>query len=656
MIFINQILQGVLLGGYYALIACGLSFMFGVMGVINLAHGSLAVVSAYALYVLADRFGLQPFLGLCVVAPLMALVGWALQRLVLERSARGGLLVPVLSTFGLSIILDNLLFQGFGADTRSLAPYIGDLSYDSWSLTDDIAIGKLAALTMAVAIALLGGIQVFLNRTLIGRAIRATAEDPDTVGLVGVNARRVNAIAAAIAMATVAVAGAFLGMRATFDPYAGAAQLIFAFEASVIGGAGSLWGTLIGGIVLGVAQSLGAFVSPQGFFIAGHVAFLAVLFARLFLGAFGHRFRAALLTGSARMNAGAAVERWTPESRIAIAAAAVIIALLAIGPAIFSANAVDKLTTLFIYVILALMWNALVGFCGLVSIGQQAFFGLGAYAAIRLADFGVSVYPSLFLGALIVGALSWPLSLLMLRLKGGEFAIGMWVVAELAHLLVNLDTLVRGETGTSLIELDAYASGSRRALTYWCALAAMTGLLAIVFWLLRSPLGAAIQAIRDNEEAAELIGVRVMSAKRLVFTLAAFGAALAGALWVATALTFQPKAYFSPLWTAYMIFMALVGGLGTFEGAILGAVIFFAIETWFGDMGVWYLVGLGATALIFALLFPRGVWGWVEDRTSLRLLPIGYRLRFANRDGPRTIRASRDLSGGKAKHETGAGG
>jgi branched-chain amino acid transport system permease protein len=298
LIFINQILQGVLLGGYYALIACGLSFMFGVMGVINLAHGSLAVVSAYALYVLADRFGIEPFLGLGLVIPLMALVGWALQRLVLERSARGGLLVPVLSTFGLSIILDNLLFQGFCADTRSLAPYIGDLSYDSWPLTDEIAIGKLAALTMAVAIALLGGIQIFLNRTLIGRAIRATAEDPDTVGLVGVNARRVNAIAAAIAMATVAVAGAFLGMRATFDPYAGATQLIFAFEAAVIGGAGSLWGTLIGGIVLGVAQSLGAFISPQGFFIAGHVAFLVVLFARLFLGAFSLRVRTAIVGGA----------------------------------------------------------------------------------------------------------------------------------------------------------------------------------------------------------------------------------------------------------------------------------------------------------------------------------------------------------------------
>ncbi len=299
MIFLNQIIQGVLLGGYYALIACGLSFMFGVMGVINLAHGSLAVLAAYALYVLADRFGVSPFLGLGLVIPLMALIGWALQRLVLERSARGGLLVPVLSTFGLSIILDNLLFQGFGADTRSLAPYVGDLSYDSWTLSDDISIGKLAALTMAVAIALLGGIQIFLNRTLVGRAIRATAEDPDTVGLVGVNARRVNAIAAAIALATVGGRRRFSRHARDLRSLRRSAQLIFAFEASVIGGAGSLWGTLVGGIVLGVAQSLGALVNPQGFFIAGHLAFLAVLFARLFFGDLGRRVRTAL-TGRAR--------------------------------------------------------------------------------------------------------------------------------------------------------------------------------------------------------------------------------------------------------------------------------------------------------------------------------------------------------------------
>jgi branched-chain amino acid transport system permease protein len=206
----------------------------------------------------------------------------------------------VLSTFGLSIIIDNLLFQAFGADTRSLAPSIGDLAYDSWSLTEDIAIGKLAALTFAAALALLGGIQLLLDCTPIGRAIRATAEDPDTAGLVGVNARRVNAVAAAIAMATVAVAGAFLGLRATFDPYAGSPQLIFAFEALVIGGAGSLWGTLAGGIALGVAQSLGALVNPQGFLIGGHVAFFIVLFARLFFGDLGMRVRRVFATGGAR--------------------------------------------------------------------------------------------------------------------------------------------------------------------------------------------------------------------------------------------------------------------------------------------------------------------------------------------------------------------
>jgi branched-chain amino acid transport system permease protein len=295
MIWINQILQGVLLGGYYALIACGLSFLFSVMRIINLAHGSLAVLAAYALYVLADRYGVSPFLGLLIVLPLMAVLGWLLQKTVLEPSARAGPLVPVLSTFGLSIVLDNLLFQAFGADTRSLAPYVGSLSYDSWDITDDISLGSLAVITFVVSMAMLGGLQLFLARTPLGRAIRATAEDPDTAGLVGVNPGRVNAIAMAIAMVTVGVAGAFLAMRATFAPYAGATQLLFAFEATVIGGVGSLWGTLIGGIVLGVAQSLGAQLHPQGFLIAGHAIFLMVLFARLAAAARGGQLGAWLV-------------------------------------------------------------------------------------------------------------------------------------------------------------------------------------------------------------------------------------------------------------------------------------------------------------------------------------------------------------------------
>ena len=322
------------------------------------------------------------------------------------------------------------------------------------------------------------------------------------------------------------------------------------------------------------------------------------------------------------------IERWTPASRASMAAAALIVAGLALGPLVFSDGAIDRLTTLFVYVMLAVTWNALAGYAGLVSIGQQVFFGLGAYGAVRLAHAGAPVYLALALAGVVTGLFAWGLSYPMLRLREGEFAIGMWVVAELCHLLVNLDTLIQGETGASLIALNAHAAGDRHAYTYWAALGGTVLLLAALFALLRSRTGAGIQAIRDNEEAAASIGVEIARTKRLIFVIAGLGAGLAGALWLANAITFQPKTYFSPQWTAYMIFMALVGGLGAFEGAILGAVIFFSIEALFGAAGVWYLIGLGATALAFALFLPRGLWGWAEARLGLSLLPVGYRLRI----------------------------
>jgi branched-chain amino acid transport system permease protein len=328
------------------------------------------------------------------------------------------------------------------------------------------------------------------------------------------------------------------------------------------------------------------------------------------------------------------VTRWTPLSRVSVALLLASQLLLALGPLLLEAGLVDRLTTLFIYGLLACMWNALAGYAGLVSVGQQAFFGLGAYAAIRLADAGLGAYPSLLLGALLVGLLAWPVALFMLRLKAGEFAIGMWVLAALAHMLVNLDSLVQGETGTSLIALQRFAPDARRAATYWLALAAMSGMGWLLFFLLRGRLGAATQALRDNEEAAASVGVSVAATKRQVFVLSAFGCALAGALWLATVTSFQPKTFFSVQWTAYMIFMVLVGGLGTFEGPILGALLFWGVETLFGAQGVWYLIGLGGTALAFALLLPRGLWGTLEQRYGLRWLPIGYRIESAETRAP----------------------
>jgi branched-chain amino acid transport system permease protein len=279
--WIDQIVQGILLGGYYALLACGLSLLFGVMRIINLAHGDLAVLGAFLVWLVADRAGISPFLAFGAVLPAMALLGWALQRGMLERSLRAGVLVPLLTTFGLGIALENILFETFGADTRSLAPEIGDLAVASWQITDQIIVGQLASIIFAVAVLLLGGLQLFLKYTALGRSIRATAEDPDTAELVGVDSRSVYALATAIAVGTAAFAGLALAMRATFDPYAGPAQLIFAFEAVVIGGVGSLWGTLIGGVVLGVAQNIGAQLDPRWFLLSGHIVFLAILAGRI---------------------------------------------------------------------------------------------------------------------------------------------------------------------------------------------------------------------------------------------------------------------------------------------------------------------------------------------------------------------------------------
>lgn len=277
MVWANAVVQGILLGGLYALFACGLSLMFGVMRIINLAHGDLAILGAYLFWVAVDHAGVSPFWAALLVLPIMLVLGYALQLVLLERSLRAGPLVPLLTTFGLAIVIQNVLLQVFSPDVQSLGGSAGDITTVSWQINDQVSIPGLGVLTLSVAVVLLGGLQLFLSRTKLGREMRATAEDSDTAQLVGINARDVYARATAIAVATAALAGLFLGIRSSFEPSSGPTQLIFAFEAVVIGGFGSLWGTLVGGIVLGVAQTIGAQIDPNYSLLAGHLVFLAVL-------------------------------------------------------------------------------------------------------------------------------------------------------------------------------------------------------------------------------------------------------------------------------------------------------------------------------------------------------------------------------------------
>jgi len=277
----SQLINAVLLGGYYAILATGLAFMYSVMNIINLAHGALIVLAAYGIWLLGETMGLPLPVGIVIMAIALFALGMALHGLVLARASAGGELLPILATFGLSIILDNLLFQTFGADSLSLAPMVGDLSWASFELPGFIFIGKLSVYILLASILLIAGLEWMLRHTGLGHRIQAVSQDRATASLLGIDAGRTAAIATGIALATGAIAAAAMGLRSAWGPYGGSAQLLFAFEVVVIGGLGSLWRVMAGAMVLAFAQSLASMIHPQGFLIGGHLAFLTAVFLRL---------------------------------------------------------------------------------------------------------------------------------------------------------------------------------------------------------------------------------------------------------------------------------------------------------------------------------------------------------------------------------------
>jgi branched-chain amino acid transport system permease protein len=276
--WLDAIVQGVLLGGLYALFATGLSLIFGVMRLVNLAHGDFSILAAFLAIVVVELAGLHPLFALLAVVPVMAALGYALQRFVLDRLLGRGILPAVLVTFGFSIVIQNGLLETFSADSRRLGA--GAIETASLPLGGGLAVGWFPLLTLAVAILLLVSLQILITGTALGRAFRATSDDGETAALMGIDIRHLHGLAMALSLAIVAVAGVFLGMRTTFAFSSGPDRLLFAFEAVIIGGLGSLWGTLVGGVILGVGQTLGAKLSPGWGILTGHLVFLAVLLLR----------------------------------------------------------------------------------------------------------------------------------------------------------------------------------------------------------------------------------------------------------------------------------------------------------------------------------------------------------------------------------------
>lgn len=277
MVWVNAIIQGILIGGLYALFAAGLSLIFGIMRLVNIAHGDLIVLAAFIGLVATSMFEMHPLVSLIIVIPIMGLLGYALQYVLLNKTMGNDILPPLLVTFGLSVILQNGLLEAFSADPQKLDA--GALETASISL-GSLNIGVLPLVMFAVAVSVIAGLQWIFYHTALGRAFRATSDNADIAQLMGLNKKHVFSMAMALSLAVVAIAGIFLGTRTSFDPAGGPARLIFGFEAVIIGGLGNLWGTLIGGIILGVAQGIGAQINPGWQQLAGHIAFLLVLAVR----------------------------------------------------------------------------------------------------------------------------------------------------------------------------------------------------------------------------------------------------------------------------------------------------------------------------------------------------------------------------------------
>lgn len=275
--WLNTLLQGMLLGGLYAMFAVGLSLMFGIMRLVNIAHGDFIVLASYLALMVVNHLGFSPLASLVIVVPVMFCLGYLLQRGLLNRTLGQDILPPLLVTFGLSIIVQNVLLQFFSADSQKLSQ--GDLEVASVGF-GSLNVGIMPLMVFVSALLIIGGLQLLFYKTALGRAFRATSDDQQTARLMGVNNAHIFGLAMALAMAVVSIAGVFLAIRTSFDPTVGPARLLYGFEAVIIGGLGSLWGTLAGGVILGIAQALGAKIDPGWQILAGHLVFLLILVVR----------------------------------------------------------------------------------------------------------------------------------------------------------------------------------------------------------------------------------------------------------------------------------------------------------------------------------------------------------------------------------------
>ena len=603
------LVNGLLLGSLYGLFGLGLAFAFGVMRVVNVAHGEFIVLAAYMGLTIAHFLPLGPAPLVLLVAAIAFVLGYALQASLLNRLMSADPLPVLLVTYGLSIILRNLMVEVFGADPRSLD--VGALKVAGVDLFG-IRMGVLPLILAATSVALFVLLEVGLRTTRFGRVLRATADDAATVRLFGVNHRRVFSVAMGIAVALSAVAGSLLSMRTGFTPFAGVDRLLISFEVVIVGGIGSFWGTLVGGLLLGVAQLIGLRIAPQSGLLFAHLVFFAVL---MFLpsGIAGWRKRGAPPAANRVAAKSVGVEEPRRlDGRSLLATGVAVLVALASAPALLDAGDLRLMIEALSVLTMAQMWNLLAGYAGRMSMGHQAFVGLGAYATFLFSNTsGFSPYWSLLVAPIVCAIAAAALAPFLFRLRDAYFAIGMWVFAEALAIVVGLVPQLGRQYGLNLERLHDVDPTLITPILYGLAAGLALASTAGVYLLLKSRVGLALVAVRENERTAAATGIDVWRYQAIAFVISAAGVGLAGAIFFTSEFHVVPQSTFDPGWTAEMLFICLIGGVGTIEGPVIGAIVYFAAREALQNSGNWYLIAMGVVAVCVMCVAPQGIWGLV---------------------------------------------
>jgi branched-chain amino acid transport system permease protein len=640
MIWVDTIIQGILLGGLYALFAAGLSLVFGIMRLVNLAHGDLIVIGAYLILLLVTLAGLSPFVAAASPCPSCSP---RLRIAEIHAQPRAGRRYPAAAACYLRSVGGAAeRFWKASQPTASASRRARFPRPRSKSRGSTLA---SAALTFGSALVVIVGLNQLFYRTSLGRAFRATSDDPTTASLMGIKPAGIFAKATGIAMIIVTIAALYLGMRSNFDPSIGPARLDLCLR-----GRHHRWPRLSLGHACGWHDHRRRAdrwrCDQSGMADPGRAP--------------GLPDRAACASPRpvpesgglimTKANLDYSVQTRTRASSISAIVALFLILVAVALPAFASRSLIQDMFFILTMLVLAQFWNLLAGYGGLVSVGQQAFVGIGAYAMFGVVILmGFDPVPSILIAGVAALLLAIPTAFFAFRLQGAYFAIGTWVIAEVVRLLVAQWKAVGGGTGTSLprsatgdmwltgpieILFDVRNAAARDILAYWLAVLLAVATIAGIYWLLRTKRGLGLAAVRDNIEAAKSVGVDAVRMKWTVFLVSAFGTGLAGGLIYMQKARISPDAAFSLQdWTAYVIFIVVIGGIGTIEGPILGVLVFFILQSLLADYGSWYLMALGVIGIAIMLFAPRGLWGLFSDRTGIELFPVRRRLtggRLAN--------------------------